>query len=121
MKTVLLSYLDRKKVVRLLPSESEESDIVRLMTEFKSAFSFEKQVSIDVTFQRFEKEWDDYVDLDKDCVIADKDRLKVVVMPILNTPPASSVCVIDPSPKDTVRWRFSYRYCVPISHYNYSA
>ena len=37
-----------------------------------------------VTFQRFDNEWNEYVDLEEDEVINDKDKLKVVVSPSLS-------------------------------------
>ena len=46
-------------------------------------------MNLDISFQRFDPDWDDYVDLDEDSVLQEKEKLKAVVTPILVS--ASSV------------------------------
>ena len=82
-KNVLVSYLERNKKFSL-PEGKELSDIEYLRKEFLKAFAFnERSVNLVVTFQIFEKEWDEFVEIEEDAVIADKAKLKAVVMPIL--------------------------------------
>lgn len=77
MKSVLVSFLERNKVIKC-PADSEEGDVSFLKREFRKQFSFEKHVAIDVTFQRFDSEWEEYVDLD-DETVSNKEKLKVVI------------------------------------------
>ncbi len=39
-----------------------------------------------VTFQRFQTAWDEYVDQEQDSEVHNKDKLKLVVTPLLTTP-----------------------------------
>lgn len=61
-KSVLVCYSDRKKVFKIDPKK-QMSDIEFLTMEFKKEFSFETQVNVSVTFQRFDPEWGESVDL----------------------------------------------------------
>ena len=89
MKSILLSHLDRNKVLKV-PSEKDETDIAYLEKEFRKALSYEGNVSITVSFHHFDEEWDDFVELDEAAVVVDKGKLKVVVTPQLVTPTHSS-------------------------------
>ncbi len=53
-----------------------------------------------VHFQRFDEEWEEYIDLDVDATINDKDNLKVVV---------SSFALKTPPLKKQVRYVYKYR------------
>ena len=81
-KTVLLSYLEKNKRI-VIPSEKSESDLRYLNNQFIAHFNFESNVKLDITFQRFESEWNEYIDLEDTDEINDKDKLKVVVTPLL--------------------------------------
>lgn len=63
-----------------------------LRREFLVQFKFEANVKLDVTFQRFDSDWNEFVDLEDADEICDKDKLKAVVTPILaqETPEGSS-------------------------------
>ena len=89
MKTVLLSYCERNKLVRI-PNDKPESDLVYLQNEFKKLFSYKGNVSLTISFQRYHKEWDTTLELDEEDTIMDKDTLKVVVMPCIVTPDPST-------------------------------
>ena len=78
MKSVLVSFLDRNKVVKCR-IESDNGDIPNLKKEFRKHFSFEKHVAVDITLKRFDEEWQEYIDLNDDEVIQHKEKLKVVV------------------------------------------
>ena len=88
-KTVLLSHSERNKIVKI-PLDKEVSDIEYLEKEFRKFFSYEGNVSIAVSFHKFSLEWEDYIELDRDESVNDKEKLKVVVTPQLVTPAASS-------------------------------
>lgn len=81
-KNVLVSYLERNKKFTL-PVEKELSDIEYLRKEFLKAFAFNERCLNLVTFQVFESEWDEFVEIEEDAVIADKAKVKDVVMPVL--------------------------------------
>ena len=76
MKAVLLSYFERKKVVKI-PNDKEESDISYLEKAFKELFCYEGDLST-ISLQKFNEEWQTDLDLDEGDVIIDKDVLKVV-------------------------------------------
>ena len=82
MKTVLLSYLERNRVVKI-PNGEKSSDLAFLEKEFRKLFLYEDNISISVSFHRFSADWEDYVELEGDESINDKDKLKVVVTPKL--------------------------------------
>ena len=85
MKSVLVSFLDRNKVVKC-PIETDNGDIPYLKKGFRKHFSFEKHIAVDITFQHFDEEWQEYIDLNVDEVIQHKEKLKVVVTSTLHTP-----------------------------------
>ena len=93
-KPVLLSNSERNKIVKI-PQDKEMSDIEYLENEFRKCFSYEGNVSIAVSFHKFSLEWDDYIELDHDGLVNDKDKLKVVVTPRLITPAPSSKLLDD--------------------------
>ena len=77
-KTVLVSYLERNKVIRI-PESKKENDIDYLAKEFKKVFAFDRNVNILLTFQKFDQDWNEYIDLDDDSVLCNKDKIKAVV------------------------------------------
>lgn len=100
VRTVLVSYLDHKKIVKLPPQgrhTASVNDFSYLSKEFIREFSFESNVKLKITFQRFNKEWEEDIDLEESDEIFDKDKLKAIVTPLLysNSTP-SSVCTADP-------------------------
>ena len=87
-KTIPLSHSERNKIVKI-PQDKETSDIEYLENEFRKFFSYEGNVSIMVSFHKFNLDWDDYIELDCNELVNDKDKLKVVVTPQLVTPAPS--------------------------------
>ena len=51
-------------------------DLQFLESEFKTSFSFQKNVRLCVTFQRYDKDWEEYVDLEPTDIIENKDKLR---------------------------------------------
>lgn len=98
-RIVLLSYLERNKRISI-PEVKIEGDVTYLKGEFLKNFNFSKNVKLTITFQIFDPEWDEYVDLEEDSIINHKDKLKVVVSPCLTDPTSSrsqsSVCSSGP-------------------------
>ena len=86
---MLVCYMDRKKVLKI-QSDQKMSDVSFLELEFRKEFAFEANVNLVVTFQRFEPEGNETVDLDEAAVINNKDKLTALVTPILVTPPIIS-------------------------------
>lgn len=80
MKTVLLCYSERNKVVRIPNKELEENgELAYLEMKFYEAFDVKSDPKQKVSFHLYSDEWKEYVELDKDDTIVDKARLKVLV------------------------------------------
>ena len=94
-RKVLLSYMDRNKPI-CIPDHVEES-VSFLKQEFMKNFNFSSNVKLNIVLQKFDEEWDAFVDLEDDAVIAHKEKLKVVVTPLLTD--AASLCS---APEDKV-------------------
>ena len=81
-RKVLLSYMERNKPVTI-PEEQNDGHVDFLRQEFLKNFYYSKNVRLNVTFQRFDLEWNEYVDLEDDATVHNKDKLKVIVSPCL--------------------------------------
>lgn len=79
MKCVLITYLDRNKVVKL--PESSECDVEALKKEFVWQFNFDNSASHTISFHRYDDDWQEYIELDVGCTVNDKEKLKVIVTP----------------------------------------
>lgn len=84
-KSVLVTYLERNKVLKIADS-NDSSDVKRLEEEFRKEFKFDSNVRLIITFQRYDRDWEEFVDLDDECTLLNKDKLKAVVTPLLATP-----------------------------------
>lgn len=82
-KSVLVSYLGRNKVFKI--PTAEPSDVAFLSTAFKTEFNFQSNVRLKITFERFDQEWEDFVEVEKNCVLQHKEKLKAVVTSTLAT------------------------------------
>ena len=92
-KTVLLSYLERNKKITI-PANTPKSDLEYLREIFLTNFKFESNVLLDITIQRFDADFSDFIDLEDGDEVFHKDKLKAVVTPILaqDTPEPCSAC-----------------------------
>lgn len=81
-KNVLISYGERNKVLRI-PQVINEPDVRHLEKEFRKEFKFLGNVNLDISFQRFDNDWEEYVELDESCTIKNKEKLKAIVTPLL--------------------------------------
>ena len=88
-KSVLVTYLERNKVLKI-PESNESGELKFLTEEFRKQFKFASNVSLVITFQRYDNDWGEYVELDDECTLLHKDKLKAVVTPVLTTPSGST-------------------------------
>ena len=68
IKSVLISYLDSSKPVKI-PAVYDGTELDYLTRIFMKAFSFESNVNLKITFQRFSTDWEQYVDLDENDIV----------------------------------------------------
>ena len=94
-RCVLVSYCERNKKVSIPDSKTEDTDIEYLSKECKRSFSFSSNVNIKLTFQIYDPDWEMDVDLEDDYVAKSKDKLKLIVTPLLvdNPTPTPSICL----------------------------
>ncbi len=71
---------DSKKNVRVPPGED---GLQFLKNKCGTLFQFDDNVRLDILFQKYDKEWDEVVDLEDDYVICHKDKLNMVMQPSL--------------------------------------
>ena len=74
-RTVLLISGERRKVVEL-PAGVADHDYDYLRCVFVRTFSAKNEAN--VHFQRYDREWEEWIDLDEDFVAVDRERIKVV-------------------------------------------
>ena len=82
MRSVLISYLDRNKIIEI-PSNTGCSDLEFLAKESKQYFAFGSNVNLRVTFQKYDSDWECFVDLEEGYAVVHKDKLKAVITPLL--------------------------------------
>ena len=91
-KLVLVPYLERKKKI-IIPKKSTKEEHDYLTKQFLHTFDLELNVKPQqVTFQRFDPEWDEYIDLEADEDLQNRDKLKVVVTPCPSNVPVPNSC-----------------------------
>lgn len=79
--------------------------------EFLTTFAFnqEQAANLSVTFQSYDKVFDEFAEVEEDDVIPDKTKLKVVVMPMLGHTPATPASIAVSTDRD--RWdQFAVRH-----------
>jgi hypothetical protein len=90
-KSVLVNYLERNKIFTI-PALTNLSDIAFLETQFRKEFMFQRNVNIGITFQRYDSDWGEYIDAEQDCQLNHKEKLKVVVTPLLSDFSQTATC-----------------------------
>ena len=55
-------------------------------------FVYGKNVNVQITFQKFDDDWNEYVDLEKTTDMYHKDKVKAVVTPLLADISSNSTC-----------------------------
>ena len=93
VKLVRVSYLEHNKILEVPPRTDDaaatESDLEVLEREFRRKFLADQDtdsLKLTVTFQKFDHEWDEYIDINSDATINHKDKLKAIV----STPSSSA-------------------------------
>ena len=80
VRSVLISYLDRNKTIEI-PSNTGCSDLEFLAKESKQYFAFGSNVNLRVTFQKYDSDWECFVE--EGYAVVHKDKLKAVITPLL--------------------------------------
>ena len=81
-KVVMVSYNELNKVVKI-PTDIQKSEIELLREQCSKLFKFGTNVKLEIIFQKYDSDWDAMIDLDDSFVLSNKDKLKMVVQPIL--------------------------------------
>ena len=81
-RKVLLTYMDVNKGL-ILPDDTEICDIDHLKLECIKAFSLDSQ-NCKIIFQKYDKDWQEFLFVEEDEILADKTKLKVTVLPTLS-------------------------------------
>ena len=79
-----ISHIERNKVIIIPDTHDEDTDLMFLKRECLKSFGFGNNVSLSVIFQKFDIDWDSFVDLDDDCYLEHKDKLRLIVTPQLH-------------------------------------
>ena len=82
-KKVLVSYLERNKV-GTIPAETIDGDVSYVVNECRKMFGLGECANVVVVLQKFDSEWDAFVDMEEGDALSNRDKVKVVVMPILD-------------------------------------
>lgn len=82
-KSVMVSYNGRNKPVRI-PNSLNETHVQYLDKECRRMFGFSSMQPMNVTFQKYDSEWEMEVDLDNFYIASNKDKLKLLVTPLLS-------------------------------------
>jgi len=77
-RAVLLSYGERNKVVKIPPGVNDLT-FLRNVVEKTFLKAEESHGGVKVYFQKYNTEWEEWVDVDENFVAETKDKLKVVV------------------------------------------
>jgi hypothetical protein len=83
-KEVLVSYNECNKLMKIPPQPEGGSEVKFLQAECMKLFKFSSNVSLDVVFQKYNSEWDAWVDIDGSYMLEDREKFKMVVQPSLN-------------------------------------
>ena len=77
-RVVLLSYGERNKVVKI-PSGVDDLSFLRNVVEKTFLKVEETHGGANVYFQKYDSEWQEWVDVNEDFIVETKDKLKVIV------------------------------------------
>ncbi len=82
-KKVLVKFLEKNAIFEI-PECTEQ--LQYLQKEFRREYNIEEDANLDICFQRYDQEWDEYVDLrGQSCIFRDKEKLRAVVTQALST------------------------------------
>ena len=80
-KSILLSYSGRNKVAKI-PRE-DRNNISFLREEFKTLYSAKSVETQAIQFHRYDEDWQEYIELEDDDIVRDKEKLNVKIVPML--------------------------------------
>ena len=84
-KQILVSYNESNKLIKVSPSQTGTNlEVQILREECMKLFKFYSNVSLDIFFQKYDADWDAWIDIDDNYAFDSKEKLKVVVQPILS-------------------------------------
>ena len=106
---VLVSYLGRNQVFSL-----EENDKIIDLSEKVSSY-FKIASSANIILQRFEMDWDTYIDLNEGDTLCDRDNLKAI---IIECTPAEKIPDISSKFKLDTEVRYTYYTYVHVATYH---
>ena len=95
MKMVMLSYFERNEIIKV-PETFEGNELEYLEEKFRKNFFYRGNVSICISFHKFDSDWDNYIEVEKGTAIDNSDKLKAIVTLQLMTP----VCSADSAVSD---------------------
>ena len=72
-----------KGIVISIPESKRGNDLNYLSQEFKKVFSFGDKCQPAINFQKFDNDWCEHLDLEENCSLSNKDKIKAVVTRIL--------------------------------------
>ena len=84
-KKVLVSYNDCNKIVEIPPQPDSKSEMEFLRKESLKLFKFFSNVTLELVFQKFDNEWETWIDVDESYALQEKDKLKMIVQPTLTS------------------------------------
>lgn len=73
-KSVLVTYRQHNKVL-CVESLDGEGDVQILEDEFRKEFKLEPATDLSITFQRFDTDWKEFINLDSSSTLYHKDKL----------------------------------------------
>ena len=76
-----------------LPWNMKRNVHISFQIQQRKLFNFEKQVNLIISFQRFDSDFDEFVDLEDGDELRHLETLNVVVTAVLVTPPQVSVTI----------------------------
>ena len=76
-RRVLLSYLDHNKIFSI-PADVT-CDVSYIKDKFLTSFDLKDDLTVDVLLQRYDKDWEAFVDLSTEDKLSDKDKVKAIV------------------------------------------
>lgn len=77
---MMVSFNELNKIVTL----ASDATAKMLKEECVSLFKFGANIQLDIVFQKYDPDWDALIDMGDDDLLIHKDKLKMVVQPLLH-------------------------------------
>ena len=79
-KVILVSYNGSSKLFKI-PVGDKEFEFLK--NQCKYQFKFGTNVNLEIVFQKYDPEWEEFIDFDEGYVLTKKEKLQMVVQPTL--------------------------------------